>query len=113
MKSVKPRSALSILAIALLILVTGCGPQKVRLGGAGQKGDTPISFLRDRQTTKSEIISRLRRSQALENGRILIFILDKKYRIVRTEDKVRFHLVLVFDSDEGRILEKHSLVRIR
>jgi hypothetical protein len=101
------------LAFAFLIFVAGCGPQKVLLGGAGQKEHTPISFLKDRQTAKSEIISRLGRSQELENGRILIYILDKKYRIVRAQDKVRFHLVLVFEGNEGRILEKHSLVRIR
>ena len=83
--------------------------------GIQQNEITPISFLKDRQTSKDEVISRLgeRKIGEFENGRILIFALDKKYQIASSDDKIRYHLTLVFDEIDGRILKKHSLVRIR
>lgn len=137
--------AIVVLHIVFLSFTAGCGNRKVQLVVPKQNEKTPISFLEDGQTTKSEVMSRLGKKQALtseddriliftldkkdrievmsrlegkqawefENGRILVFALDKKYRIESSANKARFHLILVFDEIDGRILKKHSLVRIR
>jgi hypothetical protein len=115
MKTGKRGPAIVLFYAMFLIFVAGCGGQKVRLGDAGLKGNALFSFLKDGRTTKSEITSRLgqRQDGEYEDGRILIYVLDNKYRIVHSGDKSRYHLILVFDVENGMILTRHSLVRIR
>ena len=141
----RTRLAAAILHMAFLGFTAGCLNHNVQMVVPKQNEETPISFLKDGQTTKSEVTSRLGEIQAKgseddrtviftldkndrrrvtsklgerqtwesKKGRILIYILDKKYRVASSVDKTRFHLILVFDENDGRILKKHSLVRIR
>jgi hypothetical protein len=75
---------------------------------------TPVSFVKDGQTTKSDIAAQFGTLAAsFEEGRILVFALDKKYQVTAYERDVKYHLVLVFDESEGQVLQKHSLVRIK
>ena len=112
-----PKTALvaAILSMALLESAVGCGYHRVQVVSPVRNGGTPLSFLEDGLTTKSDVLSRFneRRAVKFEDGRILVFPLDGKYRIASSDQKVRFHLTLVFDRENKRILEKHSLVRIR
>lgn len=139
----------SSLANALLITVflgftAGCGNHAVRVAVPKSVEETPISFLKDGQTTKREVTSRLggkhewveddgtivfmsdgndrikvvpKREQTpmweFEDGRILVYALDKKYRVAASANKARFHLTLVFDEINKWILNKHNLVRVR
>ena len=103
------------LFMMLPTLMMGCGHSKVQLVPIQSYEETTISFLKDGQTIRSEIISKLggKYAEAFECGRILIFTLDRKYRIELSDDDVKYHLILVFDENDGQILKKHSLVRIR
>jgi hypothetical protein len=111
------RSLFTVFSLHLVLLgfMAGCGPHKAQVVPIKPNELTPISFLKDGQTTKSEVISRLEERQArkLEAGRILIFALDKKYQVVSFANKARFHLTLVFDEIDVQILKRHSLVRVR
>ena len=115
MEKVKKLAPVWVLPILFFILVAGCGGRKVRMGDSGQVPKAQFSFLKDGRTTKSEIISRLGQHQdkEFEDGRILIYILDKNYKIVRSGDSSRYHLILVFDAGDRMTLTRHSLVRIR
>ena len=115
MEKVKKRAVIWVLPLMFFVLAAGCGGKKVRLGDAGYGAKASFSFLKDGRTTKSEIISRLGQSQdkEFENGRIMIYVLDKNYRIVRSGDDSRYHLILVFGAGNGSTLSRHSLVRIR
>ena len=107
--------AMAVLPMACLISIPGCGYQRAKLVVIKQNENTPISFLRDGQTTKSEVLSRLGEldGREFENGRILMFVLDENYRIAPSANSAQFHLTLVFDESDRRILKKHGLVRIR
>lgn len=75
---------------------------------------TPVSFIKDGQTTKTEVTSHFGTLAAsFEEGRILVFALDKKYQVTAYEGNVKFHLVLVFDEEEPSVVEEHSLVRVK
>ncbi len=109
------RKQYGILFLAALIsLAAACGHHNVEVAVPNPDKETPISFLEDGRTTRSEVISRLGKLAAsFEGGRILVFALDKKYTVTPNEDKVRFHLTLVFNEHDEQILSEHSLVRIK
>jgi hypothetical protein len=112
----RPRILLTVSLLWLaLCLIEGCGYHNVRLIVPKQNEQTPISFLKDGQTTKAEVMSRFGQKQTgtFEGGRILVFMLDKQYRIVTYDDKARFHLILVFDDRDRQVLKTHSLVQVR
>ena len=138
--------AIVILQISIIIfgLGSGCGHHKVQMAAPKPNEQTPISFLKNGQTTKGDVFSRFGGSRTLEdsrtivfsddegavkieamlqsgavpireleNGRILVVSLDKKYRIAKSADRTRFHLILVFTGTDGQTLERHGLVRIQ
>lgn len=107
--------AVLIINMGLLGFTEGCGYRKAKMISIEQNENALISFLKNGQTKKSEVLSRFGKfqGQELENGRILMFVLDDDYRIAADADKSRFHLILVFDETKGWILRRHSLVRIR
>jgi hypothetical protein len=100
--------------LAFISLTAACGHHDVGVAVPKPDEEKPVSFLEDDQTTRSEVISRLGKLAAsFEGGRILVFALDKEYNVAPNDNKVRFHLTLVFDEHDEEILKKHSLVRIK
>ena len=107
----------------LVFALTGCGSaHKLQTIDPGVTRDTRLSFLKDSQTTKKEVLLNLGTpSVQFEEGRILTYRLDDKYQAVQrpsgqspTPDPwypARYSLVLVFDA--AGILQRHSLVRVR
>lgn len=103
-----------ILLLATTMCLPGCWHHRVEMVAPEAAEQIPVSFVKDGQTTKSDITEHLGTLAAsFEQGRILVFALDKKYRVTASEEKVKFHLVLVFDEEGGQVLQKHSLVRIK
>lgn len=104
----------SLILITFLSFAAACGHHNVEVAVPNPDKETPVSFLEDGQTTRSDIISRFGKLAAsFEGGRILVFALDKKYTVTPNEHKVRFHLTLVFNEQDEEILKKHNLVRIK
>ena len=84
---------------------------KMKVGKSEYEGDLIFWDKNNRLAVMSS--SREKQAWKSEDSRILIFLLDRKYRIVSFADKARFHLTLVFDESDRLILQKHSLVRFR
>lgn len=64
-----------------------------------------FEFLKDGETTKSEVIDQIGySSRSYENGRIII------YHWTSYESKV-YDIVMIFNEDN--ILERHSVIRVR
>jgi len=109
--------------VLISLALTGCAHnvQTVNREIAQHAG---LSFLRNGETTKAEVLSRLGRKYAqFDGGRLLAYRLDGKYQVV-ARDFTNYHsrghlewgngkysLVLVFDENE--MLQRHSLVRVR
>jgi len=105
----------------LVFALTGCGSaHKLQTIDPGVTGHTRLSFLKDSQTTKKEVLLNLGTlSVQFEEGRILTYRLDGKYQAVPRPSgqsptpwhRAQYSLVLVFDA--AGILQRHSLVRVR
>ena len=64
------------------------------------------------RTERMELMARLREpTQTFESGRIVVYRLDKNYKVTHDWAETRYSLVLVFDSDD--VLERHGLVQVR
>jgi hypothetical protein len=74
-----------------------------------------LSFLKDGETTRTDIVSRLGQpSGTFEQGRIITYWLDTEYRVAgRGEETTRYSLVLVFESPNEVLLKRHSLDRVK
>jgi len=104
----------------LVFALMACTAHKVQTIDPGVTGYTGLSFLKDSQTTKEELLSNLGTPSAqFEEGRILTYRLDGKYQAVQRPSgqsptpwhRAQYSLVLVFDA--AGILQRHSLVRVR
>ncbi len=145
MRGQRPFPAKAVLSFVYICFTAGCGNHAVSVVAPEQNKEPALQFLKDGETTRSEVFSRFGEKPArksedddaviftmdkdgritgmpkyeerlvreFENGRILIFALDKKYRVPSSVKKAKFHLILVFDETDGKILKRHSVVRIR
>jgi hypothetical protein len=89
--------------MAFLSISAACGNHNVQLVAPKQNVETLISFLEDGQTTMSEVMSRLGKTNTRKSGddRDLIFILDKNNRIAVMSSPVEKQ---EWKSEDGRIL---------
>lgn len=93
----------SFCLIYTLIATFSCAPQREVI----DKHLTieRFKFLQNGKTDKQEIIDRLGEPpSSYENGRIVIYYW-------RSEELKIYHVVLVFN--EGNVLKRHSIVRVR
>jgi len=111
--------------LTLSLILTGCAAHETQTVSSEITKQTWLSFLRDGKTPKAEALSRLGNPSAqFEGNRILTYRLDSRYKVVVPDYTVladggrlsgwegaQYSLVLVFDSD--KILQRHSLVRVR
>lgn len=115
-RGIRVRAAL-ILGSCLAFLNFGaCGYHHVEpVPPAAYFGSTSLSFLKDGHTTRKEIMSHFGGpSRSFEKGRIATYWLDKDFSVTGANRKnSHYSLVLVFESSEGRVLRRHSLVRIK
>ena len=114
-----------LVCLLLSLILTGCAAHKVQTVSREITQQTWLSFLKDGKTPKAEALSRLGTPSAqFEGRRILTYRLDGKYEVVVSDYKAhsvgeilsewkraQYSLVLVFDAD--KILQRHSLVRVR
>ena len=104
----------------LVFALMACTAHKVQTIDPGVTRNTSLSFLKDSQSTKEELLSNLGAPSAqFEAGRILTYRLDGKYQAIPRPsgqspapwNRAQYSLVLVFDA--AGILQRHSLVRVR
>jgi len=105
----------------MVFALMACTAHKVQTIDPGVTRHTSLSFLKDGQTTKKEVRSKLESSPSaqFEDGRIFTYRLDGKYQAVQRPSgqsptpwhRAQYSLVLVFDA--AGILQRHSLVRVR
>jgi len=114
-----------LVCLILSLILTGCAAHETLTVSGEITKQTWLSFLRDGKTPKAEVLSQLGTPSAqFEGNRILTYRLDSSYEVVVPDYKVladggrvsgwkraRYSLVLVFDAD--KILQRHSLVRVR
>jgi hypothetical protein len=106
--------SIAVLFMVSLNFAAACGYHRVEVAYPDQPEASVLSFLEDSLTTRSDVISSLGREYTnFEGGKILIFLLDKQFKVINNAYRTRYHLVLVFKSDIEPILIKHSLVRIK
>jgi len=99
--------------IFFFLIVTGC-TQYVRPVAQKTELHEKITFLKDGETRRDEVIARLGNpNEIYEGGHIIIFrpCEDKKEGLIFSNIECGLSLVLVF-TIEG-VLEKHSLIRGR
>jgi len=110
----------ALIYVLLSVILTSCA-HKVQIVNQEIFREAGLSFLKDGETTKAEVLSNLGTAQAqFEGGSILAYRLDDTYQVViRTYasggclewGRANYSLVLVFDEDE--VMQRHSLVRVR
>ncbi len=114
-----------LVCLLLALILTGCAAHETQTVSSEITKQTWLSFLRDGKTLKAEVLSRLGTPSAeFEGSRILTYRLDGRYEVVVSDYKAhaiggrlsewkraQYSLVLVFDAD--KILQRHSLVRVR
>ena len=116
-----------VVIIVLAVLIAGCAAHELQSVQPDLQRGGRVASLRDGTTHRSEVVAEWGDPSAwFEQNRIMSYRLDRAYAVVRAREgtgdappepcpacwfDVRYHLVLVFDSDG--VLERHRLLRVR
>jgi hypothetical protein len=98
----RSRFVIAMLQVPLLFLGSGCGYHSVQIASPAPNEQTPLSFLKDGRTTKTDILARLGEPWTLEDRRILVF--GEENGSIKLETKSVLGAPQIWEMEKGRIL---------
>lgn len=103
---------ITVVLLLLGALSAGCTGTKVRpITGFEARPDS-LAFLAAGETDRDETVRRIGKpSRSYEDGRLVVYRLDKEMQATSSWTEARFSLILVFD--ERDVLQRHGIVRVK
>ena len=103
---------ITVILLILGVITAGCTGTKVRPVTGPKANPDSLAFLANGETDREDMVGRIGKPfKVFENGRLVVYRLDKKMQITTNWTSVRFNLVLVFN--EHAVLQRHGLVRVK